>query len=87
MRIVAAEGYGCDHCEVGRPIERIKTRAGHVVKLCLECVRLWFPGRSVDWWEERHAPFRDHVGDALDAAIKNELARAYQEQAKRRICA
>ena len=57
----AAEGRGCDHCPVGRPIEYIKTRGGRVIKLCLECVLRWFPGRTVAWWEERHAPYSDHV--------------------------
>lgn len=54
------EGAGCHHCVPGVPIERIETRHG-TVALCLECVLRWFPGKDVHWWEDRHAPFLDHV--------------------------
>ena len=38
-------GRGCDHCETGVPVESIKSRMS-LVKLCLEYVMLWFPGRA-----------------------------------------
>ncbi len=78
MRSVAS-GLGCNHCEVGRPIERIKSRAG-LIKLCLECVLLWFPGRAAGWWEERHAPYSDHLGDSLDAAAEKECREAVKAE-------
>lgn len=60
----ATVGRGCDHCETGVPVEKIKSRLG-VVELCLECVMLWFPGRTVAWWEGHHVPFSDHLDDAI----------------------
>ncbi|KKL24972.1 hypothetical protein LCGC14_2409970 [marine sediment metagenome] len=65
----AATGRGCQHCEPGVPVEKIKSRAG-LIHICLECVRLWFPRKSVDWWEERHAPFADHASNAIKIANK-----------------
>ena len=78
MSFLAVVGRGCDHCENGKPIERIKSRAG-LVELCLECVLLWFPGRKVAWWEERHAPYADHLGDALEAAREKAFQAAVHE--------
>ena len=63
-------GRGCQHCEPGVPVEKVKSRAGFI-HLCLECVLLWFPGRAVDWWEARHAPFVDHVRNAIFWANKD----------------
>ena len=58
-RLLTAEiGKGCYHCVWGIPIDEIRSRAG-VVKLCLECVLLCFPGKSVTWWEVRHIPMRE----------------------------
>lgn len=74
----AEEGCGCAHCLVGRPIEKVNSRYG-LVELCLECVLLWFPGRSVAWWEERHAPYRDHLSDAVKRSEERELERAIAE--------
>ncbi|MFH1486623.1 MAG: hypothetical protein ABIH46_11175 [Chloroflexota bacterium] len=75
FRYLAAEGRGCCHCEVGVPVERIESRRGTVLALCLECVRLWFPGKTVEWWEARHAPFLDHVDMALRRSREKEAAR------------
>lgn len=58
MRIEANFGKGCWHCETGRPIEYIDR-----IALCLECVMLWFPGRSVEWWEARHTHYADHESE------------------------
>ena len=74
MVLDAAFGRGCTHCEVGHPVEEIKSRAGHI-HLCLECVLWWFPGKSVAWWEERHAPFADHLSDKIEEVLE----RMYQE--------
>ncbi len=67
-------GNGCRYCEPGHPITTVHSPAG-VVKLCLECTMIWFPGRSIKWWEERHTPLKDHVEDlkqrAYDKEIKN----------------
>ena len=62
------EGRGCHHCQVGIPITYVASPAG-VVKLCLECTKV-STGRDVLWFEERHSPCRDHVGDALVAAYE-----------------
>lgn len=47
--------------------------------LCLECVLAWFPGRDVAWWEDHHAPFADHVAEA----IKRAAAREFEELMKK----
>ena len=67
----AAEGHGCHHCPDGHPVEYIESRAGRIA-LCLECVLRWYPGKDAAWWEERHAPFRDHVDLALKRSFKKE---------------
>ena len=75
MMLRAVVGKGCAHCEIGHPIEKIQLGRGKsklVIELCLECVMLWFPDKTVDWWEARHAPFKDHVGDALKRAREKE---------------
>lgn len=59
----AAFGNGCAHCEPGTPITKVQCR-GVVFRLCLSCTLGWFPGRGADWFEERHAPFRDHTRSA-----------------------
>lgn len=64
----AAEGLGCDHCERGVPITFVDSRAGGRTALCLGCTIAWFPARTVEWWEARHRPMSDHLGDRLDAA-------------------
>ncbi len=69
-------GRGCSHCERGAPITYVQPRRGRLIALCLECTMLWFPGKSIEWWEARHAPLRDHVDDKLKAAIEKELAGA-----------
>ncbi len=68
----AAMGRGCTHCERGKPIEQIEGRLGRQIMLCLECVLRWFPGRSVAWWEARHAHLSDHVEDALQRSFDKE---------------
>ena len=70
-QVGAAIGQGCFHCEVGIPIEEVRSKAGRV-KICLECCLLWFPGRSVAWWEARHAHLSDHVEDALQRSFDKE---------------
>lgn len=75
MMLRAVVGKGCEHCEVGVPIEKIQLGRGKrkvVFELCLECVMLWFPDKTVEWWEARHAPFKDHPGDALKRAAEKE---------------
>lgn len=68
---LAKEGKGCGHCEVGYPITRVESKAGKV-DLCLECTLWWFPGKHSDWFEERHLPFLDHIGQLLKRAIEIE---------------
>ncbi len=70
----AKRGRGCDHCEAGVDIEEVETAAGARVKLCVECVLAWYQGRKdITWWENNHAPFRDHVTDRLRAAREREM--------------
>ena len=71
----AAFGRGCQHCETGVPVEKIKSRAGFI-RLCLECVLLWFPRKSVSWWEARHAPMADHLSDKIEKMVCLEFQRA-----------
>ena len=72
--IDAKDGRGCDHCETGVPITRV--RYGRcIVDLCLECTMLWFPGKTIEWFETQHAPYRDHLGRALEKAFEAQLAR------------
>lgn len=73
MLLDAKYGKGCGHCEVGVDIEEIETKDGVRVRLCVECVLLWFEGKDIAWWEANHAPFRDHVSDRIRAARKREL--------------
>jgi len=68
------KGHGCNHCVTGHPIIYVRSRAGSV-SLCLECFLLWFPGRGGDWFEQRHLPFRDHIGDALERALERQQGR------------
>ena len=75
MAPFAAFGRGCWHCETGIPVEEVRAAAGIIV-LCLECVMLWFPGRRVDWWEQRHARLADHEGDAIRAAVAKQILEA-----------
>ena len=70
----APQGRGCDHCEDGIPITFTKSR-GRKISLCLECTMAWFPGRSVEWWESRHRPYRDHVKDRMAEAGRKEHER------------
>ncbi len=67
-------GRGCQHCEVGLNIEEVETKDGARVRLCVECVLLWFEGKDITWWEDNHALFRDHVSDRMRAARERELA-------------
>ena len=76
MYIDAADGRGCDHCEVGYPITYTATDYG-IVKKCLECTLYWF-GWTVEQFETRHRPFRDHLGDALTRAYDLEIERGRQ---------
>ena len=73
-RAGAAKGNGCAHCERGKPIEEISSRAGGF-ELCLECVLGWWPGKDVAWWEERHSVFADHITMAIKAARQREFDR------------
>ena len=34
----------------------------HMIALCMNCLMGWFPGRSVEWLEERLGYYADHVG-------------------------
>ena len=68
----AREGRGCSHCEIGQPID-YSQRSKVTIKLCLECVLLWFAGWTVTEWEAHHAPLADHLGDCIEAAIDKEL--------------
>ena len=82
MMLDATEGHGCHHCEVGVPVERIESRRGKVIALCLECVLLWFPGKTVEWWEACHTPFLDHVDEALRRSREKEK-RAHEQYLRR----
>ncbi|KKN78116.1 hypothetical protein LCGC14_0353430 [marine sediment metagenome] len=68
----APKGRGCSHCEIGQPIDYFE-RSKIMIKLCLECVLIWFAGWTVIDWEANHAPLADHLGDRLDEAMKKEL--------------
>jgi hypothetical protein len=75
---------GCDRCTAPIMV-KIESSAG-LVELCLACTLRWFPGRDAAWFEERHAPFRDHLGDRIKAAWEREKAahdRAIAEEARR----
>lgn len=75
MMLDAVIGNGCTHCEPGHPVETIQVGRGKhkvIITLCLECVMLWFPGKTVAWWEARHAPFKDHIAAALRKAAAKE---------------
>ena len=76
MYLDAADGNGCDHCEVGYPITYVQTRSG-LIKKCLECTLYWF-GWSIGQFEVFHRQFRDHIGDALQRAIDRDLELARQ---------
>ncbi len=76
MYLDAADGRGCDHCEVGYPITFTQTRSG-IVKKCLECTLYWFSW-TVEQFEAAHREFRDHVDDALKRAIEIEKERSRQ---------
>ena len=65
-------GRGCHHCEVGVPIDHIEASRGYIIRLCLECVMLWFPDWTVAQWEAAHAPFGDHVQAAIKLAAERE---------------
>ncbi len=77
----AAKGRGCSHCEFGIPID-YSERSRRIVKLCLECVLIWFAGWTVTDWEDNHAPLADHLGDRLEAAIKKQLKEGLKELLK-----
>lgn len=79
MLLDAPHGRGCWFCERGHPVEHVESPAGNVA-LCLECVLRWFPGRSTDWWEARHAPLRDHLGIRLKEALERQYAAALAER-------
>ena len=70
---------GCDRC-AAHIMVKIESKAG-TVELCLACTLTWFPGRDAAWFEERHAPFRDHLADCMKAAAENER----KEWAERRL--
>ncbi len=60
--VKARIGQGCNTCLDGVPITVVLTFHGGVThrhQLCLQCTLLWFPGKTVDWWEERHTPYED----------------------------
>ena len=66
------KGNGCRYCEPGHPVTTIYSPVGNV-KLCLECTMIWFPGRSIEWWESKHTPFLDHVEDAKRRAHEKQI--------------
>lgn len=79
--IDATKGRGCSHCEIGQPID-YSERSKVVIKICLECVLLWFVGWTVTDWETNHAPLADHLGDRLDEAMKKELIKGLKVHLK-----
>lgn len=79
----APQGRGCSHCEIGIPIDYTK-RGRTVVRLCLECVLIWFMGWTVNDWEVHHAPLADHLGDRIEAAIEKETRDGLRELLKAR---
>ena len=62
-------GAGCFHCPDRVPITFVKSN-GRRINLCLECTLKWFPHWTVEDFEARHAPYRDHLGEKLDAALE-----------------
>ena len=77
----APKGRGCSHCEFGIPID-YSERSKRVIKLCLECVLIWFAGWTVTDWEIHHAPMADHLGDRIEAAIAKEMREGMSEYLK-----
>lgn len=77
----APQGRGCGHCEIGIPID-YTVHARAVVRLCLECVLIWFMGWTVTEWEAHHAPLTDHLGDRIEAAIEKEMRDGLRELLK-----
>lgn len=73
----AQQGLGCGHCEHGHLLTMVETGHGRggrrVLKLCLECTLGWFPGRDAEWVEERHAPYGDHVREAMVRGVQAQL--------------
>ena len=58
--------HGCDSC-AGPIITKIEPKAG-TVELCLTHTLAWFPGKDTAWFEDRHAPFRDHLAARMRAS-------------------
>lgn len=81
-------GKGCAHCEHGHPVEKLEGSWGdRQIKLCLECVLAWFPGKDVTWWEDHHAPMADHVADAITAAHEREYEQLMASVGKKGVVA
>ncbi len=77
----AAKGKGCSHCERGIPID-FSERSKVMIKLCLECVLVFFRGWTITKWEAQHAPLADHLGDRLDAIVEKEMKDGMKELLK-----
>ena len=73
VTLTVPEGLGCRQCVDAPPITTTESRAGKV-RLCLACTLRWFPGRSADWFETRHAPLSDHLADKMRRAAEREKA-------------
>ena len=61
MMLDARHGRGCSHCEGGTAMAWFAGR-GTIIALCIICLVDWFPGRSVEWIEERLDHYSDHIG-------------------------
>ena len=70
---------GCDRCATPNIMVKVESKVG-LVELCWNCALASMPGRDSTWLEERHRPFRDHLGDLMKAAGEKELAYAIRGQ-------
>ena len=61
MTFMGNDGRGCSHCEDGEAMAWLQGR-GSIIALCISCLLEWFPGRSVQWLEERLDYYSDHIG-------------------------
>ena len=64
---------GCDRC-ADPIVTKVESKAG-TVELCLSHTMAWFPGRDAAWFEERHAPFQDHLAEKMRLSAENERKR------------
>lgn len=72
-RGLAPDSRGCSHCELGTPMAYFQRRYGGVIRLCIDCLMQWFPGKTAEWLEERLSHFIDHVAYAQAVAFRKQV--------------